>query len=429
MNKTFNSFSFGCRVNQAEKEALDRQLMAKGFAIDSEKPGFFIINTCAVTKKAEREARQMIYRLKKDLPKTSLIITGCAATKWINEKIKVSGVDLIIDNDNKEFAADLIIKRLVAQYNAPAYSGKNTPLIKDKFLHSGRLLVKIQDGCQRFCTFCIVPYLRGLPESKSIKSIVSRIKNQEDSISEVILTAINTQAFGYDSKESFINLVRSVLKDTAVPRLSFGSIHPWSITSGFLDFYRSILPQNRLVNFFHIPLQSGSDKILSLMRRGYTAGEFKEKLNILAKINPLTFIGTDIITGFLEESDLDFENTYNFLKYSPIAKFHVFRFSPREKTAAYYMKKRLKNVPSVIKKKRSQALIKLSTQKYIKFLRSNLNRHSKALVLFDKSNGFQKVLLDNQLPAILKKGEFHPGKIIIVKIDSFENNTLTVFPN
>src|SRR3989338_6900361 len=394
MNKTFNSFSFGCRVNQAEKEALDRQLMAKGFAIDSEKPGFFIINTCAVTKKAEREARQMIYRLKKDLPKTSLIITGCAATKWINEKIKVSGVDLIIDNDNKEFAADLIIKRLVAQYNAPAYSGKNTPLIKDKFLHSGRLLVKIQDGCQRFCTFCIVPYLRGLPESKSIKSIV-----------------------------------RSVLKDTAVPRLSFGSIHPWSITSGFLDFYRSILPQNRLVNFFHIPLQSGSDKILSLMRRGYTAGEFKEKLNILAKINPLTFIGTDIITGFLEESDLDFENTYNFLKYSPIAKFHVFRFSPREKTAAYYMKKRLKNVPSVIKKKRSQALIKLSTQKYIKFLRSNLNRHSKALVLFDKSNGFQKVLLDNQLPAILKKGEFHPGKIIIVKIDSFENNTLTVFPN
>ena len=164
-----------------------------------------------------------------------------------------------------------------------------------------------------------------------------------------ILTAINTQAYGYDSGESFIDLVSVLIDKTRVERISFGSIHPWSVTQEFLKFYKKIRPKKRLVDFFHIPLQSGSDKILNLMRRGYTREEFVEKLTEIKNIYPDAFIGTDVIVGFLEETDQDFDDTYNFLKDSPISKFHVFRFSPREKTAAYFMKKRMNSIAALFR--------------------------------------------------------------------------------
>src|SRR3989338_2163838 len=181
MSLTFDSFSFGCRVNQSEKEALDRQLVALGFLQTHSNPNLFIINTCAVTQKAEREARQLIFQTKRKLPAAKIIVTGCAATKWMNEKIPIQEADLLIDNTSKEFAASLILKKLHGQNRLVSHQTK-LPLTFDKYSGSKRLLIKIQDGCQRFCTFCIVPYLRGLPRSRSIKSIVSRIKNQEDSI-------------------------------------------------------------------------------------------------------------------------------------------------------------------------------------------------------------------------------------------------------
>ena len=420
MTKSFYSFSFGCRVNAAEMEVLDRQLIERGFILDSNNPSVFIINTCAVTAKAEREARQLIYQLDKKLPRTKLIVTGCAATKWINEAVKIKSAELI-DNPNKEFIADIIQKRFFPKSRLPT---SNYRLYNSKYLSSGRLLVKIQDGCSHFCTFCIVPYLRGQPKSRKITEIIEQINSYNSQTKEVILTAINTQAFGYDSGENFLNLVERVLKNTQVPRISFGSIHPWSVTDEFLDFYKKILPLRRLVNFFHIPLQSGSNKILGLMRRGYTREEFEEKLSTLAKINPLAFIGTDVIVGFLEESDSDFQDSYNFLKKSPISKFHLFRFSPREKTAAYYMKKRLKNIPDNIKKKRVQALLKLSQNKYRRFLSKLIGKKFSALII-NKNNHLFNVLLDNQIPVLINSSNhLQPGVFINVSVEALKENKL-----
>ena len=211
-----------------------------------------------------------------------------------------------------------------------------------KYLNSGRTLIKIQDGCQRFCSYCIVPYLRGTPRSETIENLKLKIKSLGKNIKEIIFTAINTEAFGFDTGEKLITLIDQTIEVTKIQRISFGSIHPWSIDNEFLDYYKKILPLKRLINFFHVPIQSGSNKILNLMKRSYTREEIMEKLQSIKRLNKFALIATDVIVGFLDETDKDFQDTYDFLEKSPISKFHIFRFSNRDNTAAHYMKKNLK---------------------------------------------------------------------------------------
>ncbi|MCL5797577.1 MAG: radical SAM protein [Patescibacteria group bacterium] len=410
-------------------------------------------------------------------------------------------MDWIIDNNNKEYISQLLNSKLLqpeipgleTDINATksrinnkdttlwqekrvqkkpgvsensgieAYKARYKPQISDKFINSGRLLVKIQDGCQRFCTFCIVPYLRGQPKSRRIAEIVKSINKftnlenaggakegsqsklhglesrpsrddfeagigkparQDPHIKEVILTAINTQAYGYDTGQSFIDLLNNIIDKTRIPRISFGSIHPWSIDDDFFRFYKSALNHERLVKFFHIPLQSGSNKILSYMKRGYTREEFMEKLKTLEKIHPMTFIGTDIIAGFLEETDRDFEDTYNFLSKTPISKFHVFRFNRREKTAAYFMAKRLSEPTPAQKKKRVKALIELSQRKYQMFLEKHIGLVFPVLLIDKASKGYRQGLLNNQIPVDIKSDKETGDIIEEVRIESVAKGRL-----
>ena len=423
MKKTFYIYSFGCRVNEAEKVHMEIQLRENGFKEDRDNPSIALINTCAVTAKAEREARQLIYKLKKDNVQ-KIIITGCSATYWLQTKTHQNlPVDLVIENLNKEFTVDLILKRFFEYSNIKKNNAGNyVPVSQDKFIQSGRLMIKIQDGCHRFCSYCIVPYLRGKAASESIVNLQSQIKDYKGKVNEIIFTAINTESFGQDTGESLTELIQNTLDTTNIPRISFGSIHPWSITSEFLKWYKNLKQKDRFVHFFHIPLQSGTDKTLSLMKRGYTTDEFLWKINEIKKINPLAFIATDVIVGFLDESDSDFQTTYSFLEKSPISKFHVFRFSKREKTAAFYMAKRLKEPTDEAKKKRSKALIELSNQKYKTFLENNVGRTSSALFIGNVKDGFQEALLDNQIPVLVKTPRNLNGKIQNIKTTHISNN-------
>ena len=215
--KTFRTFSFGCRVNQAEEEEIQKKMLQSGFSWAEKEPDIMIINTCAVTEKAEREARQFVYNIKRESPNTFLVTTGCALTNWQSRsaglKASLAGqkdallgrlpIDFSVDNVNKEYLVELIshkfnVKRLTFNIK------KN--LHQDKYISSGRYLLKIQDGCHRFCTFCIVPYLRGLPKSSRISSIVEKINHLPKHMKEVVLTAINTEAFGKETGETFIVL-------------------------------------------------------------------------------------------------------------------------------------------------------------------------------------------------------------------------------
>ncbi len=420
---TFISFSFGCRLNQAEKEALDAKLLSSGWQINQTSPEVIIINTCAVTAKAEREARQLIYQLKRKFPEARLVITGCAATYWQKNRLYSNlPIDLAVVNKNKE----KLVKTLIS--SAPRQS--NTDLVglyedvADKFLRSGRLLVKIQDGCHRFCSYCIVPYLRGLPRSYHVNDIVSQINRIQPSPREVILTAINTESYGQDTKEKLTNLIKEILKETAIPRISFGSIHPLSLTDNFLKLYQKNLTHGRLVNFFHVPIQSGSNKILDLMKRGYQKEEINERVNKLARINSQALIATDIIVGFLGETDKDFAETYDFLKKSLISKFHLFKFSIRNNTAAFHLAKRLPQSSPKTKLERSRALSRLGLEKYQRFLRRQVGRNSTVLFLEKKEGEYQEGLLDNQVPVLVKTDKNRLGTISNVRIIEFKNGRL-----
>ncbi len=441
--KTFSSFSFGCRVNQAEKEALDRQLVERGYSYSDFKPDVYVINTCSVTNKAEREARQMINQLRKKYgDSTKIVVMGCAATNWIKTKAEVENADMLVENPSKEFIAELIEKKFGKKSTKQAgglkspveadktlQKGQNMPfkarLVEDKYIRSGRIILKVQDGCQRFCTYCIVPYLRGLPKTISQDDLIAEVNTYPDTIKEVIYTAINTEAFGYETKtEDFLDLVKSTLERTSTPRISFGSIHPWSVNEKLFELLRTHPQAHRIVKFFHVPLQSGNNKMLNLMKRGYTREEFVEKLHTLSSIDPFSFIGTDVIVGFLEETDRDFEDTYQFLESTPISKIHIFRYSPRQHTAAFYLGKRLKEPTPEEKLKRSKALHELNRRKYRQFQEKHVGQSFEALVLEQGSDGYKQALLSNQMPVVVKTAEEKTGQIINVKVDSLKNGGL-----
>lgn len=368
MKSSFMSFSFGCRVNEAEKQLLDKQLIDAGFSWNEKQPAFYIINSCAVTGKAEREVRQHIYQIRKKYPNSTIIVTGCSATLWMKNNTKPEGTDYWIDNTKKSTIPEFILslsKQTLSHHTSPI-SHTN-----DKFLHSGRLMIKIQDGCNRFCSYCIVPFTRGGAVSRNISEILAEIQRSTILIQEVILTAINTEYFGKDTGETLMQLVDSILKNTKIERVSFGSIHPRSLTEEFLHWYSLHKDNTKFVHFFHVPIQSGSDAILKLMNRQYTQKELMNRLTTLHDINPHALIATDVIVGFPGEGVKEFEETCTFLKTSPISKFHVFRYSQRPGTTAVKLSCIYKEPPSDVKKQRAKKLADLSNSKYKTFLSHN----------------------------------------------------------
>lgn len=415
MKKTFQSFVFGCRVNEAERIRFDTELKKAGFTVDLNNPTYSIINTCAITGKAEREAKQLIYSLKRKHPATKVVITGCSATYWTKRKANTQLADIVITNTKKDAIAKLLTETISPISPDPGTITTNE-VISDKFRYSNRLLVKIQDGCHRFCNYCIVPYLRGNPQSQTIDSIVNYINSYTPTPSEVILSAINTESFGKDTKETLVDLTKRVLRETKSKRIGFGSIHPWSITDEFLEYYSQTLSrEERFVHFFHVPIQSGSQTMLNLMRREYVLTDILSRLDHIKKIRPDAFIATDIIVGFLGETEVLFEETANTLESSPISRFHVFPFSNRMHTSAYYMRKRMIEPSPAEKKRRSTILRNLSDAKYIKFVSQLKGMQTSGLVI-SNTQGTLRVLAHNNIDLSVKQDAL-PGDIIRVTIN------------
>ena len=230
------------------------------------------------------------------------------------------------------------------------------------------------------------------------------------------MSAINTEAFGIDTGESLIDLIKNVLKHTKVPRIAFGSIHPWTLTDEFLTYYRDELATNpRFVQFFHVPIQSGSQRMLEMMRREYEIKDILKRLNYIQNLSPRAFIATDIIVGYLGETDALFKESYSLLTKSPISRLHVFRFSNRPHTAAYYLTKKIKEPSMDSKKDRSNRLIALSKKKYEVFLNSQIGTDCSALIIGKHKNG-TRVLLNNHIEGVLLAKQCLPGELVHVTI-------------
>ena len=316
--KTFQSINFGCRVNSAETNQLSQSLLDLGLSPDKNNPDIYIVNTCSVTKKGEYESIFKIKKLATDFPKSTIIATGCANL----DKVKNIPNIIILNNTDKEKLSSLY-----------------TPQIKDKFSHTHRYLLKIQSGCSQFCSYCTVPlkrpYLWSLPINTAIDTINRTIKN---GYKEIIITGVNIDQYQYGLSD----LVLSILKNTSIPLISFGSVPLNCIDNKFIKLYQQY--PDRLSHFLHIPIQSGSDRILKLMHRPYDVKKIIDIFNILNNISsPLAggegtegrlSFGTDIIVGFPTETNTDFQQTLNLCCSIGFSKIHVFKYSPRPDTSA-----------------------------------------------------------------------------------------------
>ncbi len=338
--KTFAVYNLGCRVNAAETNLFAQSLIKKKYLPSSHNPDIIFINTCSVTKKANTESLGLIRRLQKKYPKAKIIISGCASLK----NLKLSKKIQILNNLQKE----TYLKNLDSTYSHQ---------IKDKFSHTDRYLLKIQSGCTAFCTYCTVPqkrpYLWSLPIENAISTVNKAIA---DGYKEVIITGVNLNQY----VPGFSNLIDALLTKTKIPLISFGSIPINCINQNFINLV-SRFP-NRVSNFFHIPIQSGSDKILKLMGRNYTKKIILEKFSSLKNLKSNLSFGTDIIVGFPKETDIDFQETYNLCQKIGFSKIHVFKYSPRPNTKARELFLKSTKISKEIIKERSQKLQDLISQ-------------------------------------------------------------------
>jgi len=334
-NKTFEIFSFGCRVNAAEINQLSEIFVKNGFK-KTNKASIFLVNTCAITKKGERESLSKIRVLQRQFPKAKIIATGCANFQ------KIPNI-FYFNNKNKE----KILDKLYAYYS---------PKIGDKYTPYRRFLLKVQSGCTQNCTYCIVPQKRPYLFSLPIDQAIQTIKKIEKDYDEIIITGVNLIQYQY----GFSNLIEKILEETNIKLISFGSIPLNCIDHKFIQLIKNY--KLRIKNFLHIPIQSGSSRILKLMHRPYDRKKIlKTFYNLRSKIYDLSF-GTDVIVGFPTETEKDFNDTLNLCKKIGFKKIHTFRYSPRPNTEAQKLFENSEKINSEELKKRSFLIRNLTSQ-------------------------------------------------------------------
>lgn len=372
-------FTLGCKVNQYETNGMAQRLMDKYEVVEpEEKADIYIINTCSVTNMSDRKSRQMIRRAKEMNKDAFVIVVGCYAEVAKEEIEKIDEVDLVLGNHQKAN---------IDKYIEAYFDGKNIndTAIENYFYDFGsitytektRAVIKVQDGCNNFCTYCIIPYARGRICSRKPESVIDEItKIANEGIKEVVITGIQVSAYGkdFDNEYRLIDLLEKINKIDGIERIRLGSIEPLMITDEFCDRARKI---EKLCHHFHLSLQSGCDKTLKEMNRKYTTDQFRDVVRRLRNLYDDVILTTDIIVGFPNETDEDFEKTYEFLKEIKFYKMHVFKYSPRKGTVAAKMKNQ---IPAEIKDARSKRLLQLSNENEFNYLDEYVGKQIRVLV-------------------------------------------------
>ena len=380
MQKVVKFITLGCKVNQYETNAMAQKFLEKGYKVieeneqNEEKPDICIINTCTVTNMSDRKSRQMLRREKENNKNVIVVAVGCYAQVAKNELNKIPEIDLVLGNNEKvdivKYVEDYINEN---ENNIEIEDVMQSRLFSDfgdiTFTEKTRAVVKIQDGCDRFCSYCIIPYARGRVRSRNPESIISEItKIAEKDIKEVVITGIHIASYGKDFKEEYklIDLLEEINKIDGIERIRLGSIEPLLITDEFVERLKKL---DKICHHFHLSLQSGCDETLKRMNRRYTTEQFKEIVKRLRNTYSDVNLTTDIIVGFPGETEEEFEKTYKFLDEIKFYKMHIFKYSQRKGTKAAVMQNQ---IPGDIKELRSRRLIELSNknefeinQKYI----------------------------------------------------------------
>ena len=348
----------------------------------------YIINTCTVTNMSDRKSRQIIRRAKQINPDSILVATGCYAQTAQEELEQIAEIDLIVGNTEKK---DIV--KIVEEYgdNRDSERVKISDINKQKefvdfgsvtYTEKTRAVIKVQDGCNNFCSYCIIPYAKGRVRSRKLESVVKEITEiAANGIKEVVITGIHVASYGidFDNDTRLIDLLEAIQKIDGIERIRLGSLEPNIITEEFVNRLKKV---TKMCDHFHLSLQSGCDETLKRMNRKYTAEAFEKEVNLLRKTFPNVALTTDVIVGFPEETEEEFNETYKYLSKIRFAKLHVFKYSPRKGTVAAKMKNQ---IDSAVKEKRSHKLIELSNECEIEFLDRYIGK--KVKVLFEKQDG------------------------------------------
>ena len=379
---------YGCKVNQYETNAMEQKFIQAGYKIVkfNEKADIYVINTCTVTNMSDKKSRQMI-RKAKQLNKDAIVVAVGCYVQTAKEKLEnIEELDLILGNNEKKD----IVKYVEEHKNGTKQIKYNDVLHQEEYDEYGfvthieqtRAIVKIQDGCDRFCSYCAIPYARGRVRSRKIENIIEEItKLALDGIKEVVITGIHIASYGKDLKEdiTLINVLEKINEIDGIKRIRLGSLEPTIITK---DFLQRLSKLEKICHHFHLSLQSGCNETLQRMNRKYTTEEFKNVVEMLRETYEDVMLTTDIIVGFPGETEEEFEKTYNFLSDINFYKMHVFKYSKRNGTKAALMPNQ---VLPILQEQRSKELIELSKENQDKYNSEYIGKE--VTVLFEEENG------------------------------------------
>ena len=378
---SFDVKTYGCKVNTYDGSLLEKRLMAQGY--EREKlPKVFILNTCAVTGEATLEARREARRLKRKNPNSIVVVTGCAAQVDTEQFDLKTEADLIVANSHKQDIAELIEKHLKGELNEQVF--KSNIFKKEEFEPGGgvestrtRTFLKIQDGCNSFCTYCVIPFARGKSRSLSIEDLRARVNElHSQGFNEVVLTGVHIGDYEFGLE----NLVEDILKNTKVPRFRLSSLEPLELSERLLDFYSD----DRMCSHFHMSIQSAQDKVLKGMKRMYEAKDVEMALTWIQKKVPNAYVGMDVIVGFPGEGEEEFFETYKRLDSLPWTRIHVFPYSERPKTYALKLDEK---VPQHEIHHRARRLRELSSKRFEEMARAQVGSLKQVMYLKEKAPG------------------------------------------
>ena len=411
--------TLGCKLNFAETSSIAKTLEKAGFrtAKEGEKADICIVNTCSVTETADRKCRQAIRRIMHEHPGAFIVVTGCYAQLKPQQLAEIEGVDLVLGADEKGRLLDYL-GTLEKQSKGVALT---TPT-KDirEFSPScergsrTRYFLKVQDGCDYFCSYCTIPFARGRSRNGSIESIVRQAEEvSAEGGKEIVITGVNTGDFGKSTGESFFELIKALDEVDGIERYRISSIEPNLLTDEIIEF---VAKSKRFMPHFHIPLQSGCDEVLKLMRRRYDTRLFAYKINKVKEQMPDAFIGVDVIVGARGETEEFFEKAYEFIESLDISQLHVFSYSERPGTQAL----KIGHVVSPeIKHERSRRLLELSDKKLKAFYSNHIGLEAKVLIEHASHGEVMHGFTENYIRVEMKRDDSLDNKLRTVKLGGF----------
>jgi len=414
--------TLGCKLNFAETSTISRSFPEDRFerVPANSKADIYIINTCSVTDAADKKCRQAIKRFISHSPGAFIAVVGCYAQLKPQEISSIPGVDLVLGTNEKFSISDWLTdpaKRQEAEVHSSDISSSDSYNPSYSMGDRTRSFLKVQDGCDYGCSYCTIPLARGRSRNPEISSVIDEaVKIAERGIKEIVITGVNIGDFGKSTGDSFVELIRELINIKGIERYRLSSIEPNLLTDELIEL---IVNNEKILPHFHIPLQSGSNKILGLMRRRYTRELFYERVKAVKWKLPLAGIGADVIVGFPGETASDFEDTYSFLENLPLSYLHVFSFSERPDTVA---EKLPGKVSPDTKERRSKNLIALSEKKSQEFFRLNIGRITSVLFERTKSEGLISGLTPNYIRVAHPWQSGLAGKIKKVALNSISSN-------